>query len=109
MKLMVFAVSSAMAATCVFGGAAPVVVLPDSPTAVEKSAAEELSGELGKCLGEKPKVVAEGELAKDATAVKLFVGATKAAKVVRGAWCWTAIRRVRRCMRSISISKSTVA
>ena len=85
MKLKMLAMSSAMAATCVFGGAAPVVVLPDLPTAVEKSAAEELSGELGKCLGEKPKVVAEGELAKDATAARLFVGATKAAKAVRGA------------------------
>ena len=84
MKLMLLAVSSAMAATCVFGGSAPVVVLPDSPTAVEKSAAEELAGELGKCLGETPKVVAEAELAKDVTAVKLFVGATKAAKEARG-------------------------
>ena len=84
MKLKMLAMSSAMAATCVFGGAAPVVVLPDSPTAVEKSAAEELSGELGKCLGEKPKVVAEGELARDATAARLFVGATKAAKAARG-------------------------
>ncbi len=65
--------------------AAPVVVLPDAPTAVEKSAAAELAGELGKCLGETPKVVAEADLAKDASAVKLFVGATKAAKVARGA------------------------
>ena len=89
MKLMMLAASSAMAATCVFGGTAPVVVLPDSPTAVEKSAAEELAGELGKCLGEKPKVVAEADLAKDgracrpATAARLFVGATKAAKEAR--------------------------
>ena len=67
-------ISSVLAATCAFGGVAPVVVLPDSPTAVEKSAAEELAGELGKCLGEKPKVIAEADLAKDATAVKLFVG-----------------------------------
>ena len=91
MKLMLLAVSSAMAATCVFGGSAPVVVLPDSPTAVEKSAAEELAGELGKCLGETPKVIAEADLAKEgrasrpATATKLFVGATKAAKEARGA------------------------
>ena len=89
MKLMLLAVSSAMAATCVFGGTAPVVVLPDSPTAVEKSAAKELAGELGKCLGETPKVVAEADLAKDgracrpATAARLFVGATKAAKEAR--------------------------
>ncbi len=83
MKLMLLAVSSAMAATCGFGGIAPVVVLPDSPTAVEKSAAAELAGELGKCLGEKPKVVAEADLAKEASAVKLFVGATQAAKEAR--------------------------
>ena len=67
----------------------PIVVLPDAPTAVEKSAAAELAGELGKCLGETPKVVAETDLAKEggascpATAVKLFVGATKAAKAAR--------------------------
>ena len=85
MKLMLLAVSSAMAATCGFGGIAPVVVLPDSPTVVEKSAAAELAGELGKCLGETPKVVAEADLAKDVTAVKLFVGATKAAKAARRA------------------------
>ena len=34
----------------------PVVVLPDSPTAVEKSAAAELAGELGKCIGKAPDV-----------------------------------------------------
>ncbi len=124
--MFLLAMSSVVAATCVFGGVAPVVVLPDSPTAVEKSAAEELAGELGKCLGEKPKVIAEADLAKDATAASLFVGATKAAKVARGAGTavsskppyqvdevflksWTAIRRARRCMRSISISKSIAA
>ncbi len=83
--MSLLAMSSAVAATCAFGGVAPVVVLPDSPTVVEKSVAEELAGELGKCLGEKPKVIAEATLAKDATAARLFVGATKAAKVARGA------------------------
>ena len=80
-----FAMVSAIASMCAFGGNLPVVVLPDSPTAVEKSAAEELSGELGKCLGGKPKIVAETDLAKNASAAKLFVGATKAAKGARGA------------------------
>ena len=128
--MSLLAMSSVVAATCVFGGVAPVVVLPDSPTAVEKSAAEELAGELGKCLGEKPKVIAEATLAKDTTAAKLFVGATQAAKKVRadgsgadGTGCRPyqvdevylksveggAIRRARRCMRLISISKSIVA
>ena len=81
--MSLLAMSSAVAATCAFGGVAPVVVLPDSPTAVEKSAAEELAGELGKCLGEQPKVIAEADLAKDTTAASLFVGATKAAKKAR--------------------------
>ena len=63
--MSLLAMSSVVAATCAFGGVAPVVVLPDSPTAVEKSAAEELAGELGKCLGEKPKVIAEADLAKE--------------------------------------------
>ena len=79
MKSVMFAMASTVASMCVFGGNLPVVVLPDSPTVVEKSAAEELSGELGKCLGEKPKIVAEADLSSDATAAKLFVGATKAA------------------------------
>ena len=34
--------------------AVPVVVVPDVPTAVERFAAEELAGELGRCLGETP-------------------------------------------------------
>ena len=63
----------------------PVVVLPGAPTAVEKSAAAELAGELGKCLGETPKIVTEAGLVNDATAVRLFVGATKTAKGARGA------------------------
>ena len=84
MKSGMFAMASAMVSMYVFGVSLPVVVLPDSPTAVEKSAAKELSGELGKCLGEKPKIAAEADLSSDTTAAKLFVGATKAAKKARG-------------------------
>ena len=67
-----------------------VVVLPDAPTAVEKSAAAELAGELGKCLGETPEIVAEAAAADGAAAVRLYVGATRAAKRARGAG--TAVR-----------------
>ena len=74
--------------------AVPVVVIPDKPTAVEKSAAKELAEELGKCLGEKPDVFAEGALddgtgdsasCRQCGAARLFVGATKAAKKARAA------------------------
>ncbi|MBO4288283.1 MAG: DUF4838 domain-containing protein [Kiritimatiellae bacterium] len=58
----------------------PVVVLPDSPTAVEKSAAAELAGELGKCIGKAPDVVSESAAREG---VKLFVGATKASRAAR--------------------------
>ena len=57
---------AAMAALGLFAGVAacgevqvPVVVLGDCPTAVERFAAEELAGELGKCLGVKPAVASE--------------------------------------------------
>ena len=63
----------------------PVVVLPDSPTAVERSAANELAGELAKCLGARPTIVSE----KDATnGTRLFVGATRAARAARGEKSW---------------------
>ena len=63
----------------------PVVVLPDSPTAVERSAANELAGELGKCLGARPAIRSE----RDATGgTRLFVGATRAAKATRGEKAW---------------------
>ena len=46
---------------CAFAySSVPVVVVPDAPTAVEKFAASELAGELGKCLGETPEIVREG-------------------------------------------------
>ena len=63
----------------------PVVVLSGHPTAVERFAAEELSGELGKCLGEKPAVVSEGEARARvrASAPCLYVGATTASAALR--------------------------
>ena len=67
--------------------AIPAVVVPDEATAVEKFAASELAGELGKCLGETPEIVREG--AAD-SGDKLYVGATKAAKAVRGGKPWQA-------------------
>lgn len=60
--------------------AAPVVVVPDEATAVEKFAASELAGELGKCLGETPEIVREGAYPQ---APCLYVGATKAAREAR--------------------------
>jgi len=46
-------------AVCDGWSAVPVVVLPDSPTAIEQSAASELAGELEKVLGRRPDIVAE--------------------------------------------------
>lgn len=63
----------------------PVVVLPDAPTAVERFAASELAGELGKCLGEIPEIVREGRTPSHPC---LFVGATKVAKALRGKKPW---------------------
>ncbi len=80
MQLAVIAVALAIRA-----GASPVVVIPDTPTAVEKFAASELAGELGKCLGVTPEIVREGAANGG---VKLYVGATKAAKAVRGKKPW---------------------
>ena len=59
----------------------PVVVIPDEPTAVEKSAAAELACELGKCLGNRLIVVCERASRKGPM---LYVGATKASKAARG-------------------------
>ena len=75
-------VASAGAATA----ASPVVILPDAPTAVERSAATELSTELGKCLGTDVQILAEADL-RGTCAVerpRLYVGATKAARESRG-------------------------
>ena len=60
--------------------ALPLVVIPDEATAVEKFAASELAGELGKCLGKTPEIVREGVCPH---APRLYVGATKAAKALR--------------------------
>ena len=78
-----FAVFGAVAGVAAAGAPAPIVVLPSNPTAVERSAAKELSGELGKCLGETPKIVLETELPGVGSAPRLFVGATEAAKKAR--------------------------
>ena len=65
----------------------PTVVLPDSPTAVERSAAKELADGLEKCLGKRPEIVAERDIREGRAAVRpyLFVGATRAAAVARAA------------------------
>ena len=78
-----FAIICAVAGVAAAGAPAPIVVLPSNPTVVERSAAKELSGELGKCLGETPKIVLETELPGVGSAPRLFVGATEAAKKAR--------------------------
>ena len=83
-KVTTFLAVCCMAAGMAIGADVPVVVLPAKPSAVETSAAKELAGELGKCLGETPKIVAETSVSGDATAARLFVGATKAAQKARG-------------------------
>jgi len=71
---------------CAFAySSVPVVVLPGEPTAVERFAAFELAGELGKCLDKAPEVVSEGTAR---SGVKLYVGATRAAKTARGEKPW---------------------
>ena len=65
--------------------AAPKIVIPDEPTSVEKSAASELAGELGKCFGADIEICAESSAAG---APRLYVGATKAAKAARGNRKW---------------------
>ena len=65
--------------------AAPKIVIPDEPTSVEKSAASELAGELGKCFGADIEICAESSAAG---APRLYVGATKVAKAARGNRKW---------------------
>ena len=79
MKKKTFMVAAAITASCAVANV-PTVVTPDSPTAVEMSAAKELAGELGKCLEKKIEIVSESAT-RDG--VGLFVGATKAAKAAR--------------------------
>ena len=65
--------------------AVPAVVVPETPTAVERFAAAELAGELGKCLGETPEIRTESERAASAAQHPvLYVGATKASQALRG-------------------------
>ena len=61
----------------------PVVVLPDKPTAVERSAAKELADGLEKCLGNRPEIVAESDAREGRAPARpcLFVGATREAAV----------------------------
>ena len=77
--------SGILASVSPLSAAIPLVVIPDEPTAVEKSAAAELAGELGKCLGCRPIVVCERVSRKGPM---LYVGATKASKAVRGNRKW---------------------
>ena len=75
---------------CGASAAVPFVVVPDAPTAVEKSAAAELAGELGKCLAAQPEIVPEKAAREGRTPARpcLYVGATKAAKAARGDKPW---------------------
>jgi len=67
----------------------PVVVVPDKPTAVEQFAASELAGELGKCLGATLEIQSESKLSTSHFPLStLYVGATKAAKAIRGEKPW---------------------
>lgn len=60
----------------------PIIVIPDAPTAVEKSAAAELAENLEKCLGYRPITICERASRKGPM---LYVGATRAAKAARAA------------------------
>ena len=66
--------------------AMPVIVLPDSPTAVERSAALELSEGVEKMLGARPETVAEAATAGGGP--RLYVGATKMSSGLRGGRKW---------------------
>ena len=68
------------------GAASPVVVLPDAPTAVERSAADELADGLHRVLDADIRVVAES--AAPADAPRLSVGATRASRTARGDAPW---------------------
>lgn len=70
-----------------FGAPPVVVVVPHAPTPVERFAAAELAGELGKCLGIHLDVVVEGS---QRGRPALYVGATRAAKATHGGRRWRA-------------------
>ena len=63
------------------GTAAPVIVLPDRPTAVERSAAEELADGIRRMTGGAPDVVSESAASQGGDA--FFVGATRAAAALK--------------------------
>ena len=67
------------------GADVPAVVLPDSPTAVEQSAAKELADGLAKCLGATLPIVSESAAREGRASAfpRLYVGATRAAKDAR--------------------------
>lgn len=66
--------------------ASPVIVLPESPTAVERSAAAELADGLRQVTGQDVPCVSEDEPADDRP--RLYVGATKAAAHALGDVRW---------------------
>ncbi len=63
------------------GTAAPVIVLPDRPTAVERSAAEELADGIRRMTGGAPDMVSESAASNGGDA--FFVGATRAAAALK--------------------------
>ena len=80
-------------ATCILGiclaaasSAAPVIVLPDAPTAVERTAAAELADGLRRVTGLDVPCHAEGDTPADTP--RLYIGATKAAATALGSVRW---------------------
>ena len=89
-RLIVVAAVLLAAAITMFpsSATAAVVVVPENATEVERFAANELAGELGKCLGGKLDVIAETDEKCGTSPARLYVGATKAAKAARGGRAW---------------------
>ena len=84
------ALAIAASAVLPMSATAFVIVVPDGATAVEKFAANELAGELSKCLGKKPDIIVETDDVGNcgSSPARLYVGATKAAKATRGGKSW---------------------
>ena len=77
----------ALAALCGSAEPVPVIILPDSPTVIEQSAAKELADGLEKILTIRPEITST--LPTDGKTPPLFyVGATKASKTARGDKPW---------------------
>ncbi|MBR1587338.1 MAG: DUF4838 domain-containing protein [Kiritimatiellae bacterium] len=85
MSIAALALVSATFGFAAPGAVVPDVVLPDGPTAVERSAAEELADGLGKCLGRRPAIVSEGAAREGGSPARprLYVGATRASAAAR--------------------------